>query len=90
MIKEGVYLFFKLIGHNSISQEEAIDKLINKILVLINDKLNDRLSCKFSDTKIHPTTFEMDGSKGPRPYGFSRSLFQTFWDIVGEEVVMVI
>lgn len=56
----------------------------------MNNRLNDKLATKFLDMEVYEVVFEMGGSKAPSPNGFLGSFFQSFYDIIGSEVVVIV
>lgn len=56
----------------------------------MKERLNDRLSCKFSKKEIQAAIFDMDCSKALGLDLFPRIFFQTFWEIMGKEIVLVV
>jgi len=64
--------------------------LTQNIPSILDDRLNDRLVAKISEEEVRDAVFEMGGSKAPGPDGFPGSFFQSFWDIVGTEVVVAV
>lgn len=89
-IEEGISFFTILIGNNLVSQLDVVERLISNILGLLNDRINDKLSAKFSKVKVCATMFEMRGSKAPSLDGFLGSFLQIFWKIVKSEVVATV
>lgn len=88
--KEGVSFFADLLGGVLDSHQEARELLLLNIPSILDNQLNGRLVTQFSKEEVKEVVFEMGGSKVPSSNGFLGSFFQSFWDIVGREVVIAV
>jgi len=56
----------------------------------MNARLNNFLSGKFEEKKIQETIFDVGGSKALGLDGFYGCFFQTFWEILCKDIMMMV
>jgi hypothetical protein len=57
---------------------------------LISEETNRLLTMLPSSSKIHNAVFSMNSQSAPGPDGFGAYLFQTYWDIVKDDVIKAV
>lgn len=63
-----------------------LSQVLDCIHPSVLEEMNEILCESFTLTEIKEAVFQIGGFKAPGPYGFQGVFFQTFWDIIGEEV----
>lgn len=69
------------------SNECEPNDLIKKVVPsLVNTTDNDSLTCLPSHEQIKQVVFSMNGDGAPGPDGFGGCFYNSFWDIIGQDV----
>ena len=81
MISDYFTQIFKTNGNDSFTQIQGL--LSNKV----TPEMNEALIAIPSDSEIREAVMSINGNKAPGPDGFSATFYQSYWHIVGEDVV---
>ena len=88
-ISEHIVNHFTFIFNNNsnIIDNGLIDELIPS---LITDRINNLLTLLPSDEEIYQTIFSLNKDSAPGPDGFGALFYQTYWDIIKNDVSNVV
>lgn len=53
---------------------------------LVTDEMNQRLTEIPGMAEVQAAVFSISSDKAPGPDGFSAGFYQTFWDVIGDDV----
>lgn len=81
LISEYFTQIFKTNGNASFLQ---IQNLLDR---LVTPEMNERLIMIPSDSEIREAVLSINGNKAPGPDGFSATFYQSYWHIVGGDVI---
>ncbi|XP_059075200.1 uncharacterized protein LOC131875177 [Cryptomeria japonica] len=88
--REAVDLFLALLSKESNINLENQQNGLNVILELITKAQNQALMKPIQVEEVRKAVFSMAGDKAPGPDGFPAFFYQTFWDIVGNDVWAIV
>lgn len=80
--------FTSLFNFSSFLQDN--DLIEDVIPMLITEDINHLLTILPSAEEIHNVVYALNPNSAPRPDGFGGGFFQTFWDIIKDDLVKVV
>jgi len=88
-ISEHIVNHFKNLFNNDshIQNNGMVEEVIPS---LITDRTNSLLTALPTDEEIHKAVFSLNKESAPGPDGFGALFFQTFWDIIKNDVTKVV
>ena len=69
------------------AEVRGVDPILASIEPCISPEENEYLCKEFMGQEIRDVLFQMHPSTAAGPYGISRSFFQNFWNIMGNDVI---
>ena len=66
------------------------ESILEYVSPVVTDELNELLQVPFSDIEIKEATMQMGGLKASGPDGFQGAFYHSFWDILREEVNVLV
>ena len=83
--------FKNIFSTNFVVQDLQVDNIIKDVIPsLVTNDINNMLSLLPSPAEIYNAVLAMNKDGAPGPDGFGASFYQTFWDIVKEDVIKVV
>jgi hypothetical protein len=56
----------------------------------VNPSMGALLNQDFNASEVHQAVFQLNSNSAPGPDGLSANFFQSYWDIIGEEITSYI
>lgn len=88
--KEAMSFFENLWKKNGIAQPGVQVELLELIPPLVSREDNSMLEELVSLKEVKAAVFGLGGEKAPGPDGFQAFFFQSFWEVLGEELLAVV
>ena len=66
-----------------------MNNVLNSVERVVTPEMNQSLLQNYTVEEVQRALFQMHPSKSPGPNGMSHFFFQTFWHIVGVDVIML-
>jgi exonuclease III len=90
-IAEELNSFYQdLLTETNVNREEAIQKVTRHIPRLINSEQNTTLMRPITQSEVNLAVKDMPPGKAPGPDGFTTDFFHYCWDMIKEEVWLVV
>jgi hypothetical protein len=87
LIKSHVFSYYKSMPGTKIFLSAFLDAALWSEHEKVSPEENAMLCIPFSSEEIHKALFQMNPNKAPDPDGFSVLFYQTYWDLIKEDVV---
>lgn len=66
------------------------DNIIDKVRCKVTQRMNALLTREFSAAEIQSAAFQIGPNKAPGPDGMSAKFFQSYWHIVGHDIIKAV
>ncbi|XP_048624014.1 uncharacterized protein LOC106417447 [Brassica napus] len=80
--------YFRQIFESSIPED--IEEAISEVPAMITGSMNDSLTAPVSEWEVKLALFAMHPDKAPGPDGMTAIFYQQFWDIVKEDLTLMV
>jgi hypothetical protein len=88
-LKSYITSYYKSLFDASEELDVTLDESRTGDIPQVSPKENMFLNAPYSEEEVRKAVFQMEHNKAPGPDGFSTEFFQTFWDIIKGDLLML-